>query len=206
MTARRALAPEELEHLGTLKGSLDGALNGALLTAGLTALPVGFVAAALRGGGGAGDPVALVLAAGILGGLTAAVVWLGGARGRAPLLRAGDLRLRARLAEDLAERQARAVDGIVSAKHQEAERPWYAWRARQGAPRRCWLEVAGERLEVTPARWLATPLGLQMAFTVADRSGVVLAIDGVRERLPLTRTSKPEGQADIIGLPVNRNR
>jgi hypothetical protein len=121
-------------------------------------------------------------------------------------LRAGDLRLRSRLAEDLVERQARTVVGPVSNKVQEPVRPWYGWRARADAPNRCWLVVAGERLEVSPVRWLATPVGMDVAVTVADRSGVVLAIDGVRERLPTASRPKPEGQADIIGLPVNRNR
>jgi hypothetical protein len=206
VTERRALSPEELDHLGAVKAALDAALTGALTTAGLSALPVGFVLAGVRGGAGGGDPLALALAAAILGGLTAAVVGFGGSRGRPPAFRAGDLRLRSRLAEDLVEQQARTVVGPVAHKVQEPVRPWYAWRARSDAPNRCWLVVAGERLEVSPVRWLATPVGMDLAVTVADRSGVVLAIDGVRERLPTASRPKPEGQADIIGLPVNRNR
>ncbi|MEB3329127.1 MAG: hypothetical protein VKQ33_07845 [Candidatus Sericytochromatia bacterium] len=204
--ALRPLAAEELEHLGAVKASLDAALTGAVTTAGLAALPVGFVLAAVRGGAGLGDPLALALAAGILGALTAAVVGLGGSQGRSPVLRAGDVRLRARLVDDLAERQARTVAGPVAGKVQVPVRPWHAWRARADAPKRCWLEVAGERYEVSPARWLATPVGLPVTLTVAARSGVVLAFDGVREWLPAGPRPRPEGPADIIGLPVNRNR
>ncbi len=197
----RPLSSEEREYLSLLKAGLDAALQGALLTLGLAALPLGFLIAAIgprRGLGG--DQVALLLAVAILAALTWAVIAYSGKGPRTPQLRRGDLRLRGRLGEDLADRAAEEVNGTVEAKADETLKPWYQRKAERGAPRRFWLVLAGRRFEVTPARWLATAVGQPMTITFAVHSGVVLVIDGVRDRLPLGALPRGDDE-DAMGIP-----
>lgn len=197
----RPLTGEEREYLTLLKAGLDAALQGAAITVGLAALPVGFLLSAMgprRGLGG--DQVALVLAVAILAGLTWAVIAYTGKGARGRTLRRGDLRLRTRLAEDLDERAAEVVSGEVEAKADVALKPWYQRKAERGAPRRFWLVVRGRRFEVTAARWLATAVGQPIALEYAARSGVVLVIDGVRDRLPLGELPRGDDE-DALGIP-----
>lgn len=193
---------EEREYLGLLKAGLDQALQGAAITVGLAALPLGFLISALgprRGFGG--DQVALVLAVAILAGLTWAVIAYSGKGARTRPLRRGDLRLRARLAEDLADRAAETIRGEVQGKADEVLKPWWKRKAERGAPRRFWLVVAGRRVEVTPARWLATAVGQPIDLEVAPRSNVALVIDGVRDRLPIGALPRGDDE-DAMGIPI----
>lgn len=197
----RPLTSEEREYLSLLKAGLDAAFQAAVIPLGLAALPLGFLFAAIgprRGLGG--DQVALVMAVAILAGLTWAVIAYSGKGARTRQLHCGDLRLRNRLGEDLAERAAEVVSGMVVAKPDETLKPWFKRKAERGAPRRFWLEIAGRRFEVTPSRWLATAVGQPMTVEYAARSGVVLVIDGVRDRLPLGALPRGDDE-DAMGVP-----
>lgn len=197
----RPLSSEEREYLSLLKAGLDAAFQSALITLGLAALPLGFLFSALgprRGFGG--DQVALLLAVAILAALTWAVIAYSGKGARTRQLRRGDLRLRHRLGEDLQERAAEVVSGTVEAKPDETIKAWYQRKAERGAPRRFWLQIAGRRFEVTGSRWLATAVGQPITVEFAARSGVVLVIDDVRDRLPIG--ALPQGDdEDALGVP-----
>ena len=198
----RPLTGEEREYLTLLKAGLDAALQGAMITVGLAALPLGFLFTAMgpRGGVG-GDQVALILAVTIIAALTWAVITYSARGSRTRKLRRGDLRLRLRLSEDLGERAAETVSGVVEAKADVALKPWYQRRAERGAPRRFWLVIGGRRFEVTASRWLSTAVGQDLTIAYAARSGVVLVIDGVRDRLPLGDLPRGDDE-DALGIPV----
>ena len=197
----RPLTGEEREYLALLKAGLDQAVQGALITLGLAALPLGFFVSAWKPGRGlGGEQVALILALVILSALTWGVIAYSGKGARGRKLRRGDLRLRLRLAEDLAERAAELVAGEVEAKADETIKPFWQRKAERGAPRRFWLVVRGRRFEVTASRWLATAVGQPIALEHAARSGVVLVIDGVRDRLPLGDLPRGDDE-DALGIP-----
>lgn len=184
MPLARPLTTAERDYLGVLKKNLDAALNQLLLTCGIAALPVGFLVSTLSSRGGfRADTLAAMLAALILAGLTAAVLIYGGQKSKGLTWRTGDWRLRERIGEDLLGRTAISVHARLDDKFTEKARAPWAFKPADDAAKRYYLRVDGRQFEVSGARWLAADIGGLIQLIHAERSGVVLEIDGLPDRL-----------------------
>ncbi|HEY9723184.1 MAG TPA: hypothetical protein V6D47_14335, partial [Oscillatoriaceae cyanobacterium] len=104
-----------------------------------------------------------------------------GARARACTWRA--LKRRRALVEDLGEAQAEVRELTLEEKNVSGP------DAR--GQRHYEISADGGRYEISGVRWLELATGQALRLDTAPNSGVVLAVDGQRDRLPLKRT-RPE--------------
>lgn len=198
--AHRPLTAEEREYLSLLKGALDQGLQGSLMSAGLVGLPVGFLFLGFSRYRPLGDQIALFLAVAIMAGLIGAILSYTNKGGRVRSLRKGDLRLRGLLAEDLLTRGVIGVEDVVEAKADAYVMGPLQRKPERGTPRRFFVVVRGRRHEVTAARWLGTAVGDPIALEVAERSGTVLTLGGIRDRLPIGDLPRGDDE-DALGIP-----
>lgn len=54
-----------------------------------------------------------------------------------------------------------------------------------GAPRRFFVQAGDRSFEVTPLRYMSLVEGKEADLAFAPASGMLLAVDGLRERLPM---------------------
>jgi hypothetical protein len=184
MQLARPMTAAERDYLELLKKNLDAALQQMLIAAGIAALPLGFLVSTLSSRTGfRADTMAAILATLILSGLTAAVLIYGGQMNKGVLWRAGDWQLRERLGEDLLGRTALSVRATLDDKFTEATRAAWSRRATEQGGRRYYLRVDGQRFEVSGLRWLAAEVGSTVQLVYAERSRVVLEVNGLPDRL-----------------------
>ncbi|MEB3283991.1 MAG: hypothetical protein VKN33_01725 [Candidatus Sericytochromatia bacterium] len=184
MSLARPLTHAERDYLDVLKKNLDGALFQFSLTCGIAILPLGFIVSTFGSPSGRGtDMVAALIAGLILMALTSGVLFYGGQRSNGLAWRRGDWRLRERIAEDLLGRTALTLHGAVEEKLVEPARSVLALKPSTTGTRRYFLRVDGRRFEVSYPRWLGVDPERPIQLTYAERSGVVLSIEGVPDRL-----------------------
>jgi hypothetical protein len=198
--AHRPLTAEEREYLHLLKGALDQGLQGTAISAGLIALPLFFLASTFSPHKPIGDIVVTVLATAILAGFMWAVLSYTAKGGRGRALRKGDLKLRGLIGEDLIARGVLGIEDSVGGKVDEFVLGPLQRNPERGTPRRFYLSVRGKRYEVTASRWLGTRVGDHISLEVAERSGTVLTIDGMRDRLPIGDLARGDNE-DALGIP-----
>ena len=185
----RPLSRDEVAYLERTKAALDAAFQTLLISTGLVALPVGFVAFTLTGRGGfTGDRVATAIAGFILIGLIAAVVYysaLGSRRMRWDRERFQAWR---GLGADIEDRTAAVETVEIQAKGHATE----TGGGPEGPRRRYFIKAGDRRYWITGARWMSLVPGSRVTLEVAPHSGVVLAVDGLPDRLPLPHHPEPE--------------
>lgn len=193
---QRPLTRNEEDYLSRTKASLDVALQSLLMTLGLLALPFGFLFFNLTGRGGwSGDRFATAAAGFILLGLVAAVVYytaLG--RPEVRFTRAAFRTWRA-LPLDLEAGEAREEALTIQAKFQQSVKH----PSPDGAKRLYQLQAGDRRFYVTAGTWMNLSEGQTIVIAYAPHSEVVLAVDGMPERLRIARQKEPEQGGQPVG-------
>lgn len=182
--AKRPLSADERAYLEDYKASLDEAWRAFWLTLCLWGLPAGFLASSVAPTrAGAGDRVAIAIAGAILFALIGGVVTYSPQAGRRRRLGLADLRLPGMLEEDLLAQEADDVEVVIDAKLVKGGK-------KQATARRYFVKAGDRQLELNGPRWMSLAPGQSVLLSLAPRSGMVLAVEGMRERLPML-TARP---------------
>lgn len=189
----------EVEYIKNYKDALQASLQSLGLTLALVGLPIGFLGFTLcSAGGGGGDRLAMAIAGVILMAMIGGVLSYSRPGRPTQRLGRGDLSLLGRLGEDLLVREVAVIRAVPSAKTASSGKSlWTKIKPEQTTPRTYHVRVGQRMFQVGGARWLGLSLDEEVEIEYAARSGVVLSVNGLRERLALAPTSGPaeEGPA-----------
>jgi hypothetical protein len=173
------MSAEERDYLADYKASLDEAWRGFWLTLGFWGLPAGFLMSSVSPAHG-GDRWAIALAGGIIVALIAGIISYSPKAGRTRRLTLADLRVPGRLEEDLLAHDVEETRLMITGRRMLGGK-----KRDDGAPRRFFVQAGDRSFEVTPLRYMSLVEGKEADLAFAPASGMLLAVDGLRERLPM---------------------
>ncbi|MDB5100912.1 MAG: hypothetical protein JWM80_5333 [Cyanobacteria bacterium RYN_339] len=184
------MSADERDYLADFKASLDEAWRGFWLTAGLWGLPAGFLMSSVSPAHG-GDRLAIAMAAAIIVAFIGAIISYSPQGGKTRRLALSDLKQPGRLEEDLLAREVEEAYVTITGRKMQG-----AKKRDERAPRRFFVQAAGRTFEVTPLRYMSLVEGKEVEFTYAPASNMLLAVDGLRERLPMLTTRRNEARRE----------
>jgi hypothetical protein len=179
------MSADERDYLADYKASLDEAWRGFWLTAGLWGMPAGFLMSALSPSHG-GDRWAIALAAGIIVAFVGAIISYSPQGGKTRRLTLPDLKAPGLIEQDLIARDVEEVQTTITSRKLVGGK-----QRDERAPRRFFVQAAGRTFEVTALRYMSLVEGKEVELAFAPASGMLLAVDGLRERLPLLTKRRP---------------
>jgi hypothetical protein len=184
----RPLSQDELAYLTDLKSRLDTGWQSLWLTVGLLIVPLVLLGSAIRGAGG--DRLAMILGGLVLLALLGGVIYYSGLGVRSLAFGLREMRLRQAIAEDLTSGEA--IEEVVTLQGKDTGKT-----DKQGQ-RLYYLRTAERRYQVSGPRWLQLAPGQEVVLATARHSGVVLSVDGMRDRLPLASGPREEGPVEPL--------
>jgi hypothetical protein len=184
------MSAEERDYLAAYKASLDEAWRGFWLTLGFWGLPAGFVASSFSPAHG-GDRWAIALASVIIFAFIGAIITYSPQGGKTRRLTLADLRAPGRLEEDLIAREVEEVRVTITGRRMAGPK-----KRDEQKGRRFFVQAADRTFEVTALRYMSLVEGKEVELAFAPASGMLVEVDGLRERLPMLTTRRTRGNED----------
>jgi hypothetical protein len=197
--AIRPMSADERDYLTEYKTSLEEALRGFWITLGLFGLPLGFLLSTIASGRGwHAERIATVLAGAIMVMFVGLIVAYSPRGTRSRRLAPQDLSLPGRIEVDLLASDIEERPLVIESKLMRGPKK----RTTGEVTRRFFIRAGGRELEVTGLRWMNLAAGQELELSIAPRSNMLLAVAGLRERLPMPTSRRNEPRVVDEALDV----